>query len=91
MQRYIGFTQNNFCGFLLANLLDFQNWTKLPLDTNRGYIVNNYYHIVWEDLKKKHKERPFVQIPLPVEPLPQKKPLNDQKDKEKRGVYIFEM
>tara|TARA_R110002072_G_scaffold38450_2_gene111447 strand:- start:327 stop:488 length:162 start_codon:yes stop_codon:yes gene_type:complete len=47
--------------------------------------------IIWEKYKKNQKERPIVQIPLPLAPPPQKKPINNEKDKEKRGVYIFEM
>ena len=52
----------------------------------------NYHNlIIWERRKKKEEERPYIQIPLPLPPLPQKKPINNEKDKEKRGVYIFEM
>ena len=47
--------------------------------------------IIWERYKKNKQERPIVQIPLPLAPLSQKKPINNEKDKEKRGVYIFEM
>jgi len=47
--------------------------------------------IVWKEHEKQKKHRPYVQIPLPLAPLPQKKPINNEKDKEKRGVYIFEM
>ena len=53
--------------------------------------MNNYYHIVWEEIKKKEQERPYLQIPLLIPPKPEKKPVNNEKDKEKRGVYIFEM
>ena len=53
--------------------------------------MNNIYHIIWEKQKKQENERPYVQIPLPVNSLPLKKPINNEKDKEKRGVYIFEM
>ncbi len=47
--------------------------------------------IIWERYKKEQEERPYVQIPLPLAPIPEKKPINNEKDKEKRGVYIFEM
>jgi len=53
--------------------------------------MNNLNLIIWEKYKKAQQERPSAQIPLPLAPLPQKKPLNNEKDKEKRGVYIFEM
>ncbi len=32
-----------------------------------------------------------MQIPLPVQPKTPKIPANNEKDTEKRGVYIFEM
>ena len=47
--------------------------------------------IVWEKRKREHEKPSYVQIPLPLQPLPQKKPPNNEKDKEKRGVYIFQM
>ena len=53
--------------------------------------MNDYLHIVWEETKKKEQERPYLQIPLPIFPKPEKKPVNNEKDKEKRGVYIFQM
>jgi len=53
--------------------------------------VNHLDLIIWEKRKKEHEERPYVQIPLPAIPLPEKKPPNNEKDKEKRGVYIFQM
>ena len=53
--------------------------------------MNNLDLIIWERHKKTQQERPIAQIPLPLAPLPQKKPINNEKDKEKRGVYIFEM
>ena len=53
--------------------------------------MNNLDLIIWEKQKKEYAERPFVQIPLPATPLIEKKPLNNEKDKEKRGVYIFQM
>ncbi len=53
--------------------------------------MNNLDFIIWERRKKEEKERPYIQIPLPVAPLGEKKPPNNEKDKEKRGVYIFQM
>ena len=53
--------------------------------------MNNLDLIIWERQKKQEEERPYAQIPLPCAPLPEKKPINNEKDKEKRGVYIFEM
>ena len=53
--------------------------------------MNHHNLIIWERQKKKEEERPYIQIPLPSPPLPQNKPINNEKDKEKRGVYIFEM
>jgi hypothetical protein len=53
--------------------------------------VTNIYHIIWEKEKNRKQERPYVQIPLPAEPPPREKPVNNEKDKEKRGIYIFEM
>jgi len=53
--------------------------------------MSNIYHIIWEKRKKQEAERPYMQIPLPAHPIPEKKPINNEKDKEKRGVYIFEM
>jgi hypothetical protein len=53
--------------------------------------MNTLDLIIWEKYKKIQQERPIAQIPLPLAPLPQKKPINNEKDKEKRGVYIFEM
>ena len=47
--------------------------------------------IIWERRKKEQQERPYVQIPLPATPPPQKKPPNNEKGKEKRGIYIFQM
>jgi len=47
--------------------------------------------IIWERYKKNQQGRPVIQIPPPLAPLPQKKSINNEKDKEKRGVYIFEM
>ena len=52
--------------------------------------MSNINFIIWEKIKKQ-EERPYIQIPLPVTPLVEKKPINNEKDKEKRGVYIFEM
>jgi|TARA_R100000008_G_scaffold35417_1_gene20111 hypothetical protein len=66
-------------------------FTQLDLDTNEGSFMNNLDLIVWERYKKNKQERPIAQIPLPLAPLPQKKPINNEKDKQKRGVYIFEM
>jgi hypothetical protein len=57
----------------------------------RGSSMNSLDLIIWEKYKKTQQERPIAQIPLPLTPLPQKKPINNEKDKEKRGVYIFEM
>tara|TARA_R100000234_G_scaffold44055_1_gene26149 strand:+ start:579 stop:740 length:162 start_codon:yes stop_codon:yes gene_type:complete len=52
----------------------------------------NYHNlIIWEKQENKEQGQPYVQIPLPIPSLPQEKPLNSEKDKEKRGVYIFEM
>ena len=53
--------------------------------------MNHIDLIIWERYKKVKQERPIIQIPLPLAPLPQKEPINNEKDKEKRGVYIFEM
>tara|TARA_R110000824_G_scaffold346690_1_gene533517 strand:- start:4301 stop:4462 length:162 start_codon:yes stop_codon:yes gene_type:complete len=53
--------------------------------------MNNLDLVIWERRKKEEQERPYIQIPLPAEPVPQKKPINNEKDKEKRGVYIFQM
>jgi hypothetical protein len=53
--------------------------------------MNNLDLIIWEKVKKQEQERPYMQIPLPLPPLSEKKPINNEKDKEKRGVYIFEM
>ena len=53
--------------------------------------MNHADLIIWKRQEKREKERPIAQIPLPLAPLPQKKPPNDEKDKEKRGVYIFQM
>jgi hypothetical protein len=53
--------------------------------------MNTLDLIIWEKYKKGEQERPIVQVPLPLAPLPQEKPINNEKDKEKRGVYIFEM
>ena len=56
-----------------------------------GKLMSDFYHIIWEKRKQEEAERPYMQIPLPVRREPEKKPLNDEKDKEKRGVYIFQM
>ncbi len=53
--------------------------------------MNHLDLIIWEKYKKIQPERPIAQIPLPLAPLSPKKPINNEKDKEKRGVYIFEM
>ena len=53
--------------------------------------MNNLDLVIWEKRKEEHQRRPYVQIPLPLAPLPEKKPINNEKDKEKRGVYIFQM
>ena len=53
--------------------------------------MDNLYHIIWEKRRKEEKERPYLQIPLPIPPQHEKKPPNSQKDKEKRGIYIFQM
>ena len=53
--------------------------------------MNNLDFIIWERRKKEEQERPYMQIPLPIVPLNEKKPINNEKDKEKRGVYIFQM
>ena len=67
-------------------------WRFEPLDTNGGVLqMNDYYHIIWEDIKKKEQDRPYLQIPLPIPSKPEEKPVNNEKDKEKRGVYIFQM
>jgi hypothetical protein len=61
------------------------------LDTNEGFLMNCIDLIIWKENKSTQQERPIAQIPLPLAPLPQKKPISNEKDKEKRGVYIFEM
>ena len=53
--------------------------------------MNNLYPILWERNSQKKEERPYVQLPLPIVPPPEKKDTNNEKDKQKRGVYIFEM
>ena len=53
--------------------------------------MNNLDLIIWERHKKEEAERPYMQIPLPIPPEPEKKPINNEKDEEKRGVYIFQM
>tara|TARA_R100000234_G_scaffold105675_1_gene75985 strand:- start:261 stop:422 length:162 start_codon:yes stop_codon:yes gene_type:complete len=53
--------------------------------------MNSLDLIIWERYKKTQQDLPVAQIPLPLAPIPRKKPINDEKDKEKRGVYIFEM
>jgi len=67
------------------------NFIQRSLNTNEGSSMNTLDLIIWERYKKEQQERPIAQIPLPLAPLPQKKPINNEKDKEKRGVYIFEM
>jgi hypothetical protein len=53
--------------------------------------VNKWNFIIWEKSKRSKNERPYMQIPLPVQPKTPKIPANNEKDTEKRGVYIFEM
>jgi len=53
--------------------------------------MDRFYHIIWEKLKKEKREQPYLQIPLPTPPEQEKKPPNNEKDKEKRGIYIFQM
>ncbi len=53
--------------------------------------MNHLDLIIWEKHKREKEERPYMQIPLPAHPEPQKKPPNNEKDEQKRGVYIFQM
>jgi hypothetical protein len=53
--------------------------------------MNHLDFIIWEKQKREQEERPYVQLPLPLTSIPEKKPINNEKDKEKRGVYIFQM
>ena len=53
--------------------------------------MSQWNFIIWEKNKKEQEKRPYMQIPLPIPPEPPKNPVNGEKDKQKRGVYIFEM
>jgi|TARA_R100000234_G_scaffold24439_1_gene14096 hypothetical protein len=53
--------------------------------------MNTLDLIIWERYKKAQQERPYMQIPLPQPPKTPKIPANNEKDEQKRGVYIFEM
>ena len=51
--------------------------------------MDHIYYIIPE--KAREDKRPYVQLPLPIPAATEKKPPKVEKDKEKRGVYIFEM
>ena len=53
--------------------------------------MSEFYHIIWKKRKKEQERRPYAQIPLPLAPPEEERPLKIEKDKEKRGVYIFQM